>query len=171
MPQRHNHTVRSPYGGCTVALRLLWGGIRFLPCLGCLENHTADSWRPCGGLMAPLRWLYGKLVVAATTVRSLHGHLPVSLWFFISWNVRSPCGCHNICDHNYLSSQDRTIFNKANLRYLIDATSLVILLKLDSNHRFFSPSDLEIWWMTQKNNWAPLLCYFKLFAFCFFGSK
>ena len=23
---------------------------------------------------------------------------------------------------------------------------------------------LEIWWMTQKNNRAPLLCYFKLFA-------
>ena len=54
--------------------------------------------------------------------------------------------------------------NKANLRDLIAATGLVILLKLDSNHRFFSPSDLEIWWITPKNNPAPLLCYFKLFA-------
>ena len=27
-----------------------------------------------------------------------------------------------------------------------------------------SPCDLEIWWMSPKNNWAPLLCYFKLFA-------
>ena len=54
--------------------------------------------------------------------------------------------------------------NKANLRDLIAATGLVILLKLDLNHRFFSPCDLEIWWMTQKNNRAPLLCYFKLFA-------
>ena len=54
--------------------------------------------------------------------------------------------------------------NMANLRDLIAATGLVILLKLDSNHRFFSPCDLEIWWMTPKNNWAPLLCYFKLFA-------
>ena len=54
--------------------------------------------------------------------------------------------------------------NKANLRDLIAATGLVILLKLDSNRRFFSPCDLEIWWMTQKNNRAPLLCYFKLFA-------
>ena len=54
--------------------------------------------------------------------------------------------------------------NKANLRDLIAATGLVILLKLDSNHRFFSPCDLEIWWMTPKNNLAPLLCYFKLFA-------
>ena len=38
--------------------------------------------------------------------------------------------------------------NKANLRDLIAATSLVILLKLDSNLRFFSPCDVEIWWMT-----------------------
>ena len=52
--------------------------------------------------------------------------------------------------------------NKANLRDLIAATGLVILLKLDSNHRFFSPCDLEIWRMTFKNNRAPLLCYFKL---------
>ena len=54
--------------------------------------------------------------------------------------------------------------NKANLRDLIAATGLVILLKLDSNCRLFSPCDLEIWWMTPKNNRAPLLCYFKLFA-------
>ena len=40
--------------------------------------------------------------------------------------------------------------NKANLRDLIAATGLVILLKLDSNHRFFSPCDFEIGWMTQK---------------------
>ena len=55
-------------------------------------------------------------------------------------------------------------FNKANLRDLIAAIGLVILLKLDLNLRFFSPCDLEIWWMTPKNNRAPLLCYFKLFA-------
>ena len=54
--------------------------------------------------------------------------------------------------------------NKANLRDLIAVTSLVILLKLDSNRRFFSPCDLEIWWMPPKNNRASLLCYFKLFA-------
>ena len=54
--------------------------------------------------------------------------------------------------------------NKANMRDLIVATSLVILLKLDSNRRLFSPCDFEIWWMTPKNNRAPLLCYFKLFA-------
>ena len=51
--------------------------------------------------------------------------------------------------------------NKANLRDLIAATSLVILLKMDSNRRFFSPCDLEIWWMTSKNYRAPLLHYIK----------
>ena len=62
----------------------------------------------------------------------------------------------------------RSQFNKANLRDLIAATGLVILLKLDSNRRLFSPCHLEIWWMTLKNNRAPILCYFKLFAS--FGS-
>ena len=37
-------------------------------------------------------------------------------------------------------------------------------LKLDSNHRFFSPCDLEIWWMTLKNNRVLLLYYVKLCA-------
>ena len=33
--------------------------------------------------------------------------------------------------------------------------------------RFLEPCDLEIWRMTLKNNRAPLLCYFKLYAsFC-----
>ena len=30
--------------------------------------------------------------------------------------------------------------------------------------RFLEPCDLEIWWMTLKNNRAPILCYFKLCA-------
>ena len=51
------------------------------------------------------------------------------------------------------------IWNKANQRDLIAATSLVILIKLDSNSQFFSPCDLEIWWMTLRNNRAPLLYY------------
>ena len=40
----------------------------------------------------------------------------------------------------------------------------MILLKLDSNRRFFSPHDLEIRWRTSKNNRAPLLHYIKLCA-------
>ena len=54
--------------------------------------------------------------------------------------------------------------NKANLRYLIVATGLGILLKLDSNHWFFRLYGLEMKWMTLKNNRAPLLGYIKLCA-------
>ena len=54
------------------------------------------------------------------------------------------------------------IYNKANLRDLIAATGLVILLKFDPIHRFFGLCDLEIWCMTLKNNTAPLLYYIKL---------
>ena len=52
----------------------------------------------------------------------------------------------------------RMTFNKANLRDLIAATGLEILLKLDLNHRFFSSCDLEIWWMTpNKANLRDLI--------------
>ena len=44
----------------------------------------------------------------------------------------------------------------------IAATGLVGLLKLDSNHQFFSPCDLEVWWMTLKNYRTPLPYYVKL---------
>ena len=54
--------------------------------------------------------------------------------------------------------------NKANLRDLIAATDLVILLKFDPILRFFSPYDLKIWWMTSKNNRTTLLYYIKLGA-------
>ena len=50
------------------------------------------------------------------------------------------------------------------MRDLTAVNSLVILLKLDSNRRFFSLCDLEILWMTLKNNGAPLLYYVKLCA-------
>ena len=36
--------------------------------------------------------------------------------------------------------------------------------KLGQIRRFLEPCDLEIWWMTLKNNRAPLLCSFKLCA-------
>ena len=56
----------------------------------------------------------------------------------------------------------RMTLNKANLRDLIAATGLVILLQFDPNHWFFSRCDLEIWYMTSKNNRASLLYYIKL---------
>ena len=58
-----------------------------------------------------------------------------------------------------------SIINKANLRDLIAATSLVILLKIGFKSSIFrSTSDLQIWWMTSKNNRAPLLYNIKLCA-------
>ena len=77
------------------------------------------------------------------------------------------CGDFKFPIESELVSIVKPLKNKANLRDLIAATGLVISLKLDLNRRFFSPCDLEIWWMTKKNNRAPLeslLCYFKLFA-------
>ena len=41
------------------------------------------------------------------------------------------------------------------------ATSLVILLKLYEDHRFFVPYDLAMWWMTSKYNKALFLCHVK----------
>ena len=58
----------------------------------------------------------------------------------------------------------RSLVYEANLRDLIAATGLIILLKFGSNRRFFSPCDLVIWWMTSKNNRASLLYYIKLCA-------
>ena len=37
-------------------------------------------------------------------------------------------------------------------------------LNSGQNRQFVVPRDLEIWWMTFKNNRAPLPCYIKLFA-------
>ena len=55
--------------------------------------------------------------------------------------------------------------NKANLRDLKAAAAvLVILLKLESNRQFCGPCDLEICWMTSKNNRAPFIYYFNLCA-------
>ena len=42
------------------------------------------------------------------------------------------------------------ILKNANLRDLIAAIGLVILVKLDSNRQFFSPCNLEIWWWPWK---------------------
>ena len=89
-------------------------------------------------------------------------------WFFFFFRQSDPprksqnVKMRNFC--NGFSKMMMSTFNKANLRDLIAATGLVILLKLDLNRLFFSLCDLDIWWMTPKNNRAPFLCYFKLFA-------
>ena len=75
---------------------------------------------------------------------------------WLSACIEECCRSANESGHQWL--------NKANLRDLIAATGLVILLKFDPNHRFFVPCDLEIWWMALENNRAPLLYYIKLCA-------
>ena len=37
-------------------------------------------------------------------------------------------------------------------------------IRIKISNFFFVPCDLQIWWMTLKNNRAPLLCYIKLCA-------
>ena len=75
----------------------------------------------------------------------------------------SPHCCRRHIQMHFLKCR-RLWLNKTNLRDLIAATRLVILLKLDWNHQFCSPCDLDILWMTPKNNGAPLLYYIKLCA-------
>ena len=70
--------------------------------------------------------------------------------------------CHDPFAWRQIKS--RYSINKANLRDLIAANGLVILLKLDWNRRFFSQCDLEILWVTPRNNKTPLLYYTKLCA-------
>ena len=88
----------------------------------------------------------------------------MEIWRCIIWDV--PDDHDDMVSHhwNRACCHYGNSINKANLRDLIAATGLVILLKLDSNCRFFSPCDLEIWWMTMKNYRAPLLHYTKLCA-------
>ena len=65
---------------------------------------------------------------------------------------------------HYVQQRPDSQWSKANLGDLVAATGLVILLKLDSNLRFSSLCDLDTWWMTSKNNRAPLLYCIKLCA-------
>ena len=55
-----------------------------------------------------------------------------------------------------------SLMKKANLRDLIAATGLVILLKLNTNCSFFSLCDFQIWQMTLINNQEFLPCSQKL---------
>ena len=113
-----------------------------------LWSEYTSGWY-CEVLMFPL------LMLAPVVEQSVG--LPVIWATRLVW-------CHCNMQNSFHVTATSLDNNKANLRDLIAATGLVFLLKLDLNPRFFSPCDLEIWWMTPKNNRAPLLCCFKLFA-------
>ena len=90
--------------------------------------------RNCSEMPIPLNWIF------------------FALWMQISKTyLFKRTGCLQDWPYNIWQSDIHwSILNKANLRDLIAATGLIILLKLDLNHQFFSRCDLEIWWMTQK---------------------
>ena len=81
----------------------------------------------------------------------------------IHLNIRVLRSMHKLLSR-YIRFIIKIIRNNANLGDLIAATGLVIILKFDLNPRLFSLCDLDIWWMTSKNNRAPLLYYVKLCA-------
>ena len=81
----------------------------------------------------------------------------------IQLNIRVLRSMHKLLSR-YIRFIIKIIWNNANLGDLIAATGLIIIIKLDLNRRLFSLCDLDIWWMTSKNNRASLLYYIKLCA-------
>ena len=138
---------------------------RWLP----MHSVWSQTWW-CAGLVGHMMPTYGTdaswKIASAMGISTNTGKKAFDT-LFCYHNHQRLVFCVKRFPHNFittLSSCSYWWINKANLRDLIAATGLEILLKLDSNHRFFSPCDLEIWWMTSKNNMAPLPYYIKLCA-------
>ena len=110
MPQRRNHTSRSPYG--RLAMTVGWHTVFTLSWVPrkSYGGLTVSLWRPRGALTAAVRQTSNSCNNRKVAVRSPPGLLAVTLRFLISWIVRSPCGRRNICEHNYRSPQDLTVF-------------------------------------------------------------
>ena len=72
----------------------------------------------------------------------------------VTYNTMTWHGRHNVSNHRrfvcFFSSIFHPSINKANMRDLIPAAGLVILLKSYQNRPLFSSCDLEIWWVTSK---------------------
>ena len=116
---------------------------------------VGDNWCGCSGLW-PFRseaisvcgrsglWLFRFVAVPVC------GHFGLWPFRFVAFSV---CGRFGLCPFRLWPFRCVAVMtcyhlNKANLRDLKAATGLVILLKVDSNHLFFRPCDLEIWRMT-----------------------
>ena len=110
MPQRRNHTSRSPYG--RLAMTVGWHTVFTLSWVPrkSYGGLTVSLWRPRGALTAAVRQTSNSCNNRKVAVRSPPGLLAVTLRFLISWIVRSPCGRRTICEHNYRSPQDLTVF-------------------------------------------------------------
>ena len=113
MPQRRNPTPRSPYGGLAMAVRWhTFFTLSWVP-INSHDGLTASLRRPHGALTAAVRQTCGSCNNREGAVQSPYGRLPVSMpspygfWFHESYDHR------NICDRNYRSPQDLTIFWKS----------------------------------------------------------
>ena len=85
----------------------------------------------------------------------------------LSTHVRIPAGCWCRCFRDvaiYTYTQKAMEKEQGKSEGLIAATGLVMLLKLDSNRRLFSPRDLKILWIISKNDRATLLHHIQLCA-------
>ena len=113
--------------------------------------------------------------------RPISGEKGPEIMTRVAYSLHTSQSCSNVLKNNFHVNPVETFYkldkkidfwpnfarfrvNKANLKHLIAATGLVLLLKFDPNHRFFNLCDLEIWWMTSKNYRAHLLYYIKLCA-------
>ena len=64
--------------------------------------------------------------------------------------------------HLFYTTSSLCIISKPSVKSNLSCTPE--MLNSGKNQQFFVPCDLEIWWMTLKNNMAPLLYCFKLCA-------
>ena len=111
MPQLHRKVnVRWPYGRLAMAVR--WHAVFTLSLVPrkSYAGLTASLRRPHGALTAAVRQTCSSCNNREVAVRSPPDLLTVTLHYFISLIVRSPCGRRNICDYNYGRPQDLTIF-------------------------------------------------------------
>ena len=111
MTQPHRKvTVQWPYGDLAMAVR--WHTVFTLSWVPRISygGLTAALRRPHSAHMAAVQQTCSSCNNREVNVRLSPGLLVVTLRFFISWIIRSPCGRRNICDHNYHSPQDLTIF-------------------------------------------------------------
>ena len=99
----------------------------------------------------------------------------LQIWRMTLKNNRAPLLCHfKLCVsfHTHWWIQIWDTVRKRSIRVKIISYPLVNsnlsyspeTPNLGQMRRFLEPCDLEIWWMTLKNNRAPLLCYVKLYV-------
>ena len=108
--QCHNHMARSPSGGLAMAMRC-----EMVFTLSCVPGKsyigfTASLWQPHSTLTAAVQQTCGSCNNRECAVQLPPSLLAVTLQFFISRIVQSPCGGHNICDHYHHSPQHLTSF-------------------------------------------------------------